>query len=71
MTERLHEYEQMNIQQILQEKQRSGNHRHRRKVFPAAVIVTDTNHHISLMNDRARLVLGISGEEWRNRRLGR
>lgn len=67
MTERLHEYEQMNIQQILQEKQRSETIV---TSIPAAVIVTDTNHHISLMNDRARLVLGISGEEWRNRPVG-
>ncbi len=62
MTERLQEYEQMNIRQILQEKKKSETIV---AGIPAAIIVTDNRQRITLMNDRARQLLNIAGENWR------
>ncbi len=66
MTERLHAYEKMNIQQILAEKRKSeaivsG--------IPAAIIVTDEAQRLSLMNKRARTVLNVTGNNWQGKRI--
>ncbi len=61
MTERLQAYEQMNIQQILTEKRKSeaivaG--------IPVSIIVTDADHRVSLMNERALELFNLSGDNW-------
>ncbi|MFZ0390780.1 MAG: ATP-binding protein, partial [Calditrichia bacterium] len=64
MTERLQEYERLNINQILNEKKKSeaivaG--------IPALIIVTDENGSLSLLNDRARNILDITENDWQGK----
>lgn len=67
MTERLHSYERMNIEQILLEKKRSeaivaG--------IPAAIIVTDRAQRIILLNQPAKKLLDLENRSWEGGTLG-
>jgi len=61
MTERLDAYERMNINQILKEKNKSealvAN-------IPVAIIVTDQNYRLTLLNDLALKILNLSSVGW-------
>ncbi len=61
MTQRLQGYEEMNIQQILLEKRKSeaivAN-------VPFAIIVTDAQYRLTLLNDRAVHLLQLSDRKW-------
>ena len=64
MTERLENYERMNINQILLEKKRSeaivaG--------IPVSIIVTDEANHLLLMNENAQVLLKAEGINWQGR----
>lgn len=64
MTQRLQEYEEMNIQQILLEKKKSeaivaG--------MPVSIIVTDNQNRLMLMNQRAMEVLSLPKDDWEGR----
>ena len=61
MTQRLQAYEEMNINQILLEKRKSeaivAN-------IPFAIIVTDEQHRLSLLNEQAIRILQLADNEW-------
>jgi NtrC-family two-component system sensor histidine kinase KinB len=64
MTERLQEYERMNISQIIHEKKKSeaivaG--------IPVSIIVTDEYEKLTLLNDRAKDVLDIHDYSWQGK----
>ncbi len=66
MTERLHSYERMNVNKIVQEKRKSeaivsG--------IPVAIVVTDESQRLSLMNDVAKDILDLNGAEWEGKQV--
>lgn len=66
MTDRLYEYEQMNIRQILTEKRKSeaivaG--------MPVSIIVTDKDFKLSLVNAPAKKQLGLEKKNWEGKRV--
>lgn len=66
MTERLYEYEQLNIKQILTEKKKSETIV---ATIPVAIIVTDPKNRFVLLNDPAESLLGLSGSDWSGKNL--
>jgi PAS domain S-box-containing protein len=66
MTERLYEYEQMNIKQIITEKKKSeaivtG--------MPVAIIVTDNDLRLSLVNEPAQKLMDLSENSWQGKKV--
>ncbi len=66
MTERLYEYEKINLAQLIEEKKKTeaivaG--------IPEPVIVTDENNSIILMNNEAANILHLSDENWFGKKL--
>ena len=61
MTERLYEYEQLNIKKILTEKKKSEAIV---STIPVAIIVTDPENRLVLLNDPAESLLDLSGSDW-------
>jgi len=61
MTERLREYEAMNIHQLIAEKKKSEAIV---ASIPDPVIVTDQEHHLLLMNQAAMRVLNVGERDW-------
>ena len=61
MTERLNEYEKLNIQQILAEKKKAEA---LVESLPEPIIVTNSEHRIILMNQAAEEMLNVDKQEW-------
>jgi len=66
MTERLYEYEQMNIKQIITEKKKSeaivsG--------MPVAILVTDNDLRLSLVNEPAQKLMQLSDNSWQGKKV--
>ncbi len=66
MTERLYEYEQMNIKQIITEKKKSeaivsG--------MPVAILVTDNDLRLSLVNEPAQKLIQLSDNSWQGKKV--
>jgi PAS domain S-box-containing protein len=66
MTERLRAYEQMNVYQLIAEKKKSEAIV---ASIPDPVIMTDEANNLILMNQAARLLLGIRGADWHSKPL--
>jgi two-component system, NtrC family, sensor histidine kinase KinB len=64
MTSRLEEYEQLNIRKIISEKKKSEAIV---EGLPVAIIVTDQEEKINLMNPHALKILEISQENWQGK----
>ncbi len=67
MTERLREYEAMNVHQLVAEKKKSEAIV---ASIPDPVIVTDQENHLLLMNQAAMKVLNVGHREWQTKLLG-
>jgi signal transduction histidine kinase len=66
MTERLYEYERMNIKQIIMEKKKSeaivtG--------IPVAILVTDNDLRLSLVNEPAQNLMELSDKSWQGKKV--
>jgi PAS domain S-box-containing protein len=66
MTERLYEYEQLNIKQIITEKKKSeaivtG--------MPVAILVTDNDLRLSLVNEPAQKLIQLSDNSWEGKKV--
>jgi PAS domain S-box-containing protein len=66
MTERLYEYEQLNIKQIITEKKKSeaivsG--------MPVAILVTDNDLRLSLVNEPAQKLIHLSDNSWQGKKV--
>ena len=66
MTSRLEEYEQMNIKKIITEKKKSEAIV---EGLPVAIIVTDQEDRINLLNPHALKILELSQKNWRNKKV--
>jgi signal transduction histidine kinase len=67
MTERLREYEAMNVHQLIAEKKKSEAIV---ASIPDPVIVTDQENHLLLMNQAAKRVLDVGNRDWQAKLLG-
>ncbi|MBN2423545.1 MAG: HAMP domain-containing protein [Calditrichaceae bacterium] len=66
MTSRLQAYEDMNIKEILLEKKKTETLVDN---MPAAILVTDQDNRVYLINDLAREIFEISGDDWQNKNI--
>ena len=66
MTSRLEEYEQMNIKKIITEKKKSEAIV---EGLPVAIIVTDQEDRINLLNPHALNILELSQKNWQNKKV--
>ena len=64
MTDRLYHYEQMNIRQIIAEKRKSETIV---AEMPVAIIVSDKDHRLSLVNAPAKKLLGLEQKNWQEK----